>query len=153
MKQLHQRISLVGKLGYSRNLGLALAALERHEEAVAAFKQAETLAPGDVRWQISLGWGQALAGQRHEALAILEALEHRRSHEYVSGFGLAMVTLALGDHDQALSWLQQAADERTVMMIYLDTWPAFDPLRSDPRFQTLLRRMHFPETAETSPTT
>ena len=51
-----------------------------------------------------------LAGQRHEALTILAKLERRRSHEYVGGTWLAWVNLGLGHHDQAVLWLQEAAE-------------------------------------------
>ena len=57
---------------------------------------------------------------------------------------MADVCIGLGAKEQAVSWLEEAADERAVRMIYLNTWPMYDPLRSDPRFQARLRRMNFP---------
>ena len=58
-----------------------------------------------------------------------------------------MVSLGLGDSGQALSWLETATQERDPTMAFINVWFLFDPLRSDPRFQALLRRMNFPETA------
>ena len=55
--------------------------------------------------------------------------------------------MGLGDHEQAISWLQQAAEERDGLMAYLNTL-FWDPLRSDPRFQALLQRMNFPAQGE-----
>ena len=85
-----------------------------------------------------------LAGQKQEALTILEDLERRRSQEYVGGVLLADVSVGLGDHDQAISWLQQAAEERDGLLPFLNVWFLWDALREDPRFQALLRRMYFP---------
>ena len=60
---------------------------------------------------------------------------------------MAQVSLVLGESDQAISWLQKSAEERDALLTYLDAWFILDPLRADPRFQALLRRMNFPETA------
>ena len=62
---------------------------------------------------------------------------------------MAIACLGLGDREQAMAWLYRAADERDPLLPYLNVWVSFDPLRADPRFQALLRRMNFPETAGT----
>ena len=98
--------------------------------------------------QAWLGWGLGLVGERQEGLTILRELERRRRDSYVGGSLLTWVCLGLGNHDQAISWLQKAAEEHDGLMVYLNTFFFYDPLRSDPRFQALLRRMNFPETAQ-----
>ena len=95
-----------------------------------------------------LGWALGLAGQRDESLEILADLERQRSQGYVGAVLLACVNLGVGDHDRAISWLQQAAEERDGMMPWLKTLLVFDPLRSDPRFQALLKKMNFPASAD-----
>ena len=126
------------------SLGWGLAGLGRHDEAVDAFRQQAIAAAGDSFAQGWLGWALGLAGHRQEALTILGDLEGRRSQEYVGGLLLACVSLGLDEHDQAISWLQEAAEERDGLMALVNTLPVFGPLRSDPRFQDLLRRMNFP---------
>ena len=128
-------------------LGFGLVGLGRVDEAVEAFRRSTVIAPGDPTAQALLGWASALAGQRQEALNFLEDLEERRNHEYVSGFFVAMISIGLHEYDEAISSLHRAAEDRDSSMPTLNVWPAFDPLRPDPRFQALLRRMHFPETA------
>ena len=134
-------------------LGWSLAGLGRYGEAVEAFTQATILAPGDPLSQGSRGWALGLAGQRQAARVILGDLERRRSHGYFSGVLLARVSLGLGDLEQAIAWLQTAAEERDALLPFSNVWFTYDPLRSDPRFQALLRRKNFPETAGTQPTT
>ena len=125
-------------------LGWGLAGLGRHDEAVDAFRQQVIAAAGDSFSQGWLGWALGLAGHRQEALTIRGDLEGRRSQEYVGGLLLACVSLGLDEHDQAISWLQEAAEERDGLMTLVNTLPVFGPLRSDPRFQALLQRMNFP---------
>jgi serine/threonine-protein kinase len=58
---------------------------------------------------------------------------------------VAWALSALGDRDGAFRWLERGVDERDYSMLQLKTQPNYDPLRGDPRFQALLRRMKFPE--------
>ena len=127
------------------SLGWGLAATGRHEEAVEAFRRATTLVPDDPMSLAYLGWAVGLAGHRQEALTILADLERLRTQGYVAGSLMAAVCLGLGQHEQAISWLLKAFEERDNLLPYLNVWFAYDPLRSDPRFQDLLRRMNFPQ--------
>jgi len=71
----------------------------------------------------------------------LRELSKRR---YVSAYGIAQIYTALGDFDHAWAWLEKAFEERSFQLIWLKVDPTIDALRSDPRFQDLLRRMNFP---------
>ena len=127
-------------------LGVGLTGLGRHEEGVEACRRATLPTPGEPLPLGYFGWALGLASRKQEARAILEDLERRRSQAYVGGMLLAVVSLGLGDHDQAISWLEQGAEERDGLMAHLNALFVFDSLRADPRFQALLRRMNFPET-------
>ena len=131
-------------------LGWALIGLGRYDEAVDTLRQAAALTTGDLFSRAYLGWALGLAGHRQEALSIRTDLERRRSEGYFSGFLFSLVSVGLGEHTQAISWLLQAAEERDPHAPQLLVHPGFDPLRADPRFQALLRRMHFPEPAAPS---
>jgi hypothetical protein len=86
-----------------------------------------------------------VAGRRDEALKILNQLQERADRgEYVTPFGIAWIQIGLGDKDQAFACLDKAYNDRSSGMIYLKVDPMFDPLRSDPRFTNLLRRMRLP---------
>ena len=84
----------------------------------------------------------AVAGRPDEAAQILGRLEQRMKRgEYISPVAIALVHIGLGDADRALHWLEQGYAERAPQLIWLKVDPIFNPLRSDPRFTRLLRRM------------
>lgn len=88
-----------------------------------------------------MGHGYAVEGRKAEARAVLKQLNELATHRYVSPYDVAIAHLGLGDKDQAFVWLEKAFQQRSVGMGYLGVEPMFDPLRSDGRFQNLLRRV------------
>ncbi len=91
-----------------------------------------------------LGEACAAAGYRNEANDILEQLRELSKQQYVMPYYVSRIYGALGQKDEAFRWLETAYRERATNMIYLQTDSRLDGLRSDPRFQELLRRMNFP---------
>ena len=89
----------------------------------------------------------AKAGARDEVVKVLQELMEitRGGTIELSQTVIAFVHVALGEHDEAMDWLQRAYDDREYTLVYLKMDPAADPLRQDPRFQDLMRRMNFPE--------
>ncbi len=89
-----------------------------------------------------LGHGYGVAGERRKALEILQALKEQQAQQHhVSPQWMALVHLGLGENEQTIQWLQKGYEERAEEMILIGVDPRFDSLRSDPRFQELLRRM------------
>jgi serine/threonine-protein kinase len=86
----------------------------------------------------------AAAGQRDRALGIVRELAQARRHEYVRPMALVLAYAGLGDTDQAVAWLARAVDERDTGVIFLRLDPLFDPLRSEPRFTALVKRVGLP---------
>jgi TolB-like protein/DNA-binding winged helix-turn-helix (wHTH) protein len=93
----------------------------------------------------SLAEVYGFAGRKGEALKLIDELKKRAQQRYVSGFFFAEAYLGLGERDQALSWLERAYEDHDPWMVYIASYPGLDPLRSEPRFQALLRRMNFPQ--------
>jgi TolB-like protein len=85
-----------------------------------------------------------LQGRNDEAAPLIEELKETARHRYVSGFLFAEVYVGLGQRDQAITWLERAYEEHDQWMVFANSYPGLDRLRSEPRFQALLRRMHFP---------
>jgi eukaryotic-like serine/threonine-protein kinase len=91
-----------------------------------------------------LGIAYALAGNRKEAVKIINSLEKERTEEYVRPWMIASVYAALGEKDQAFAWLEKSYEERDDWIVWTRMYLGFDSLRSDPRFQDLLRRIGLP---------
>ena len=122
-------------------LGLALTLAQR-----GAFPEALATVNGrgavDTPARLAVrGYLQARTGSVVDARATAATLAAAAERGYVSACGLAMVPLGLGDVDTALAWLGKAADERCPSLGSLAIDPLFDPLRSDPRFTDLVRRI------------
>jgi TolB-like protein/DNA-binding winged helix-turn-helix (wHTH) protein/Flp pilus assembly protein TadD len=114
------------------------------EQAVAEFKRAVEATKDDPFYVAALGHGYALAGNRREAEKILQSLSDRGKKSYVSPFDLALIYAALGEKDKAFALLDKAVAEHSTFLVYTKWEPRLDPLRSDPRFQDLLRRIGLP---------
>ena len=71
------------------------------------------------------------------------------AHRYESrgrgdAFGVARRYVEAGDVEKAVDWLERAYEQRDPNMLYIGSLPFYDPLRSDPRFQDVVRRMNLP---------
>jgi tetratricopeptide (TPR) repeat protein len=93
----------------------------------------------------TVGYVFAKSGEHQKAHEILNELEKRSNQEHVPALSFAQIYAGLGDNEQALAWLEKAYNERSVWITFSKVDPRFDPLRSDPRFQDLQRRIGFPQ--------
>ncbi len=124
-------------------LGLALVQKKRYEEAISELRKAVELSGRGVVLG-SLGYAYAVAGRRTEALEVVRSLQEGSKGSYVPPAALAIVFAGLADNDQALAWLEKANQERDPWATDLKVQPMFDSLRSDPRYQDLVRRVGLP---------
>ena len=108
-------------------------------EALAEADQAVQQSKGRVFTLTASGYVKAVFGRREEALEVLRDLNNRSSEIYVPQYDRAILYTGLGDKDQAVKHLEQAYDERGVPT-WLKVEPIFDPLRSDCRFLSILRK-------------
>ena len=126
-------------------LGMALEQKSRFREAAAAFERARTLtaAAGETPPEIlaDIVRTHVQAGDRAAAEKVRGELEALMKRRYVSRHDLAIVALAFGERSEALDWLEKAYEDRNWYMPWIHLDPRLDALRSEPRFQDLVRRM------------
>jgi TolB-like protein/DNA-binding winged helix-turn-helix (wHTH) protein len=113
-----------------------------HDQGLAELQTAAGLSGNSPLYLAQVAVAYASAGKKTEALQIVAQLQSIASTRYVSPYGLAQIYAALSDKEQAFKWLQLAYEDRAVWMSYLAVDPVFHSLRSDQRFQDLLRRVH-----------
>jgi TolB-like protein/Tfp pilus assembly protein PilF len=122
-------------------LGHALIGNGQSEEAIPVLEKAASImqrSPGSIEL---LATAHARAGHRNEALRLIDELKRSRQTRYVPAGAFINPYLALGDYDQAFAWFERAYQEHSEILEYLKVHPFFDPVRNDPRFADLLRRV------------
>ena len=120
-------------------LGQAFVQRHMYNEAIAELQKAIEFSGGNPTCTSNLAYAYAVSGRRKEAVKILNELKKRSNHGFSNASEIALIYTGLDEKDQAMAWLERAYEERFNPSILQR--PAFDPLRSDPRFQDLLRRI------------
>jgi hypothetical protein len=87
----------------------------------------------------------AQSGKKEEAQRSLRELHEISKKQYISPIAFAGIYVLLGEKDQAFEWLEKGYQERSTRLEFLKAEPKFDPLRDDPRFKDLLRRVGLPQ--------
>jgi TolB-like protein/tetratricopeptide (TPR) repeat protein len=125
--------------------GMAYWGKGQYDEAVSGYtKLVELTGPN---FKGYLGYSYAKLGRTESALAVLSELTVLSKDERVPSFQVALVLLGLERFEEALNWFEKAMEERSGGWFpYIRQEAYFDPLRSYPRFQELVRRLNFPET-------
>lgn len=144
IRQSRKAIEIDPGFGLAHNhLGQAYLQKKMYGEAIAELQQAVRLSRGAPTCIANLARAYALSGKRGEAERLLSELKQRSSPGYSHGSEIAAIYVSLGQPDEALSWLEKGYEERFNPGVLLR--PGFDPLRSDARFQALVRRVGLPQ--------
>ncbi len=126
-------------------LAQAYLALDRHAEALTELERANQAMGSPPFSMAALAYGLGRAGRRAEAEEMIRDFERRRAEGYYPAFAFAMAHAGLGNDEQALEWLERAADERLMGYYLPSVEQAWDPLREQARFRSLLRRLALPQ--------
>jgi len=126
-------------------LAQAYASQGLQREAVSSLDKVSDLSRWGAAAIALVGYSYGRLGEKNEALKMREALTSASEQVFVSAFFFALIYAGMGDNDQALRLLDKAFDERFNRLAYLNVEALWDPLRSDPRFAELLRRVAVPD--------
>jgi len=124
-------------------LGWAYEGKGLYQEALAEFLKAQSLSGNNMMLSALIGHVYAVSGKRSEAKKTIDELESRSRQGYISGYLVALIYTGMGNKDKALAQLERAYQERDIWICWVKVDPRFDPIRSDPRFTDLLRRIGF----------
>jgi eukaryotic-like serine/threonine-protein kinase len=113
-----------------------------YPEAIAKYKQARTMGAPPFT-TADLAYVQGISGDRAGAMASLAELRKISPGREAAPFNLALVYLGLGDYARAVDYLEQAYAASSQSLVWLNRDPIYDPLRSDPRFIALMKRLNF----------
>jgi len=147
IEQLQKTLEIDPNFAHAHfHLGMSYLRKEAFANAIAEFQKAVSLSPNVTDYKGGLGYAYAVAGERAEARKLLEELKARSKQSYVPWFYIAGIYAGLGEKDQAITNLEKAYEQHEQGLAVMKREPMFDPLRSDARFQELLRRMNLPVT-------
>ena len=124
-------------------LGMAYAMKGQFAEALPALTRAREL-DDNVTTTHFLAIAQAAAGNKAEATRLVKLLEIAAANRYTCAYEVATVHLHLGDRETAMQWLRRGMEEQCDCMVWLKSEPWMDPLRVDPRYADLVKRVGFP---------
>jgi tetratricopeptide (TPR) repeat protein len=124
------------------HLGQTYIAKSMYSKAITHFTRAIMLTGGKEAGMLSgLGYAQAVSGNHEEARRILDGLQELSNQRYVPAFYIAGIYVGLGDGDRAFQWLEKAFTDRSEWLIYLNIEPMLDPIRNDPRFDEMVKKV------------
>jgi tetratricopeptide (TPR) repeat protein len=128
------------------HIGLAWGLIEQgqHEKAVEELQRASRLSEGSAFIAEHLGYTYALSGKRAEAEAIARSLSETQTHD-ASAYKLAALHAALGNKNEALTWLARAVSARDDELVYLKVDRRFESLRAYPEFRDVIRSVAIPD--------
>jgi len=132
-------------------LGLLYRITGRHDLAISAGEKAVHLSGGSPLIRAALAHTYGVSGRASEARQALDDLTRLAKRKYVAPHFFAGVYIGLADNDRAMEYLEKAHDEHSHWLIYLHIDPSMDALRSNPRFQDLLKRVGLPALAVAIP--
>jgi adenylate cyclase len=116
---------------------------QNYANAIQEFRAAQALDTNPIITGY-LGFTYGRSGQKDKAVETLNELNQLAQRRFVTPFCQALVYAGIGEDSKAIDWLEKAYQERSVWIGWLKVQPLLDPLRSDPRFQALYKKMNFP---------
>lgn len=128
-------------------MGFVLIAKGQPQQAIPELQETDTIMHRSAGSLELLAVAYARSGRRNDALQILQEMKKRREMAYFPAGVFINPYLALGDYDQAFAWMDRASQEHSNILQWVKVHPFFDPVRRDPRFADLLKRVGLSDSA------
>jgi len=125
-------------------LGMAYIELKEYQNSIDTYYKAFRLSDGTVEVGGGLGHALGLAGEYKPAKQMADFYQVQAKDHYLPPVQRAFIHIGIGEHDEALKLLEQAYDEHSWFLAFIQAEPWYDPLRKDPRFDRIIKKMSFP---------
>jgi tetratricopeptide (TPR) repeat protein len=146
LQQVNKTIEMGPNFTHARLMACAIqGVLKRFPESIEEGKKAVELSGGSPMNLSYLGWSYALAGMEEQAREILREMDDLSKTHYVSAFWIAVIHAGLNDKDRVFEWLDKAYEDRYETLTFINISPFFYPVRDDPRFAELLKKVGLSE--------
>jgi TolB-like protein/tRNA A-37 threonylcarbamoyl transferase component Bud32/Flp pilus assembly protein TadD len=122
------------------NLGNTYVEMEKYEEALVELEKA--MERGHLDDKGYLGYAYAKSGKRDDARTIINELKEQTNQKHISPVIIAAIYSALDERDLAFQWLEKAYESHDIRLCFLKVDPQLDNIRSDPRFETMLKKIN-----------
>jgi DNA-binding winged helix-turn-helix (wHTH) protein/TolB-like protein/Tfp pilus assembly protein PilF len=116
---------------------------EMFVEAMESAAKAKQITAGNAEAIATWGYAAAKSGRRDDAHSAIKELEKRATKRFVPAYTFALIYFGLGDRTKALDLLERALEQREPLMVFIKVDPKWDGLRSEPRFDKLVKQMKF----------
>lgn len=126
-------------------LGMAYNGLGEHEEALDTYYKAFNLSDGTVEVGAGLGHALGNAGEKDEAKRMADYYEEASTNNYLPYCQRAFIHIGLEENEKALDLLEQAYENESWFLIFIQAEHWYDPLRKEQRFQDIMSKMKFPK--------
>jgi len=114
-----------------------------YSDAVAEARRAQELTDASTHPSAFLAYALVKSGKALEARDVLDKLLKLSGESYVSPYSIALIYNGMGDTDESIKWLERGYRERSPLMVFLKSEPKWSNLRTDPRFDSLMKRIGF----------
>jgi tetratricopeptide (TPR) repeat protein len=125
-------------------LGMAYIELEDYQNSIDTYYKAFRLSDGTVEVGGGLGHALGLAGEYKPAKEMAEFYRSQSEDHYLPPVQRAFIHIGIGEYDEAFKLLEQAYEENSWFLAFIQIEPWYDPLRGDPRLDRLVEKMNFP---------
>jgi len=126
-------------------LGMAYIELEEYENSVSTYYKAFELSDGTVEVGGGLGHALGLAGEYAPAKQMADFYSIQSADHYLPPVQRAFIHIGIGEYDEAIRLLEQAYEENSWFLAFIQSEPWYDPIRDDVRFDRIIERMKFPD--------
>ena len=129
-------------------LGMAYNGLKEHDNAIKTYLKAFELSDGTVEVGGGLGHALGEAGETELAKQMADFYTEQSKSNYLPPCQRAFIHVSIGENEKAIELLEQAFEEKSWFLIFMKIEHWYDPLRSDPRFQRLIKKFNYPKVTD-----